>query len=64
MQVAEVRYRELYGNAKKQLEVLLIELRKLKTSNPGLRATIEIIEKFLLEFDRLAAGQRIVTVNQ
>lgn len=64
VQVAEVKYREVYGNAKKQLEILLIELRKLKTSNPGLRANIEIIEKFLLEFDRLAAAQRIVTVNK
>lgn len=62
VQVAEVRFRELYGNSKKQLEILLVELRKLKTSNPGLRATIEIIEKFLVEFDRLAAAQRIVSV--
>lgn len=64
IQVAELRYRELYGNAKKQLDILLIELRKLKGTNAGLRATIEIIEKFLLEFDRLAAAQRIITVPE
>lgn len=62
VQVAELKYREIYGNAKKQLDVLLVELRKLKSSNPGLRATIEIIEKFVVEFDRLASAQRIVTV--
>ena len=48
IQVAELRYRELYGNAKKQLEILLVELRKLKSSNPNFRTIIEIIEKFLL----------------
>lgn len=62
--VAEVKYRELYGNSKRQLEVLLGELRKLKSSNPGLRSTIEIIEKFLSEFDRLAASQRIIRVPE
>lgn len=37
-------------------------MRKLKSSNPNFRTIIEIIEKFLLEFDRLAAAQRIVSV--
>ena len=64
LQVAELRYRELYGNAKKQLELLLVELRQLKTSQPGLRGIIEIIERFLLEFDRLAAAQRVVAVDR
>lgn len=64
IQVAEVRYRELYGNTKKQLEILLIELRKLMTTNPNLRAIIEIIERFLLEFDRLASAQRVVAVDR
>jgi hypothetical protein len=54
----------LYGNAKKQLEILLVELRQLKSSNPNLRGVIEIIERFLLEFDRLAAAQRVVAVDR
>jgi hypothetical protein len=54
----------LYGNAKKQLEILLVELRQLKNSNPNLRGVIEIIERFLLEFDRLAAAQRVVAVDR
>ncbi len=62
--IAETRYRELYGNAKKQLEILLVELRQLKSSNPNLRGIIEIIERFLLEFDRLAAAQRVVAVDR
>ena len=60
----EVRYTELYGNAKKQLDVLLVELRALRTSHPNLRATIELIERFLLDFDKLAAAQRIVPVDR
>lgn len=39
-------------------------MRKLKTSQPNLRGIIEIIEKYLVDFDRLAAAQRIVKVNQ
>ena len=62
--IVEGRYRELYGVAKKQLEILLVELRTLRTSNPNFRAVIEMIEKYLVEFDRLASAQRIVTVNQ
>jgi hypothetical protein len=64
IQVAELRYRELYGNAKKQLEILLVELRTLRNSNPNLRGIIEIIERFLLDFDRLAAAQRVVAVDR
>jgi len=64
IQIAEVRYREIYGNAKKQLDILLIELRKLLTAQPHLRGVIEIIERFLLDFDRLASAQRIVPVDR
>jgi hypothetical protein len=64
LQVAETRYRELYGNSKRQLEILLVELRQLRTAHPNLRGVIEIIEKFLLEFDRLAAAQRVVPVDR
>ena len=62
VQVQETRYRELYGNSKKHLDILLVELRKLRTSQPNLRGTIEILERFLTDFDRLAAAQRVVTV--
>ena len=42
----------------------MVELRQLKNSNPNLRGVIEIIERFLLEFDRLAAAQRVVAVDR
>ena len=42
--------------------MLLVELRKLRTSQPNLRTTIEIVEKYLVDFDRLAAIQRVIAV--
>jgi hypothetical protein len=62
--VQEARYKEIYGTLKVRFEGLLTELRRLKAQNPGFKAAIEIIEKFLLEFDRLAQFQRIVQVNR
>jgi hypothetical protein len=62
--IQEARYKELYGTLKVRFEGLLTELRRLRTQNPNLKATIDIIEKFLLEFDRLAQFQRIVQVNR
>ena len=60
IQMNELKYRELYGNSKKQLDILLEELRRLSVSQPNLRSNINLIERFLVDFDKLAAVQRIV----
>ena len=60
----EVRYRELYTNAKKQMDILLVELRNLRTSQPHLLATINMIEQYLVDFEKLASAQRIVPVDR
>lgn len=52
----------MYGLSKKQIEILLVELRKLRGTQPELRAYIELIEKFLVDFDRFAATQRVIGV--
>ncbi len=39
----EQKYKLLTKDIKANLDVLLVEIRKLKTSNPGLRIQIEII---------------------
>jgi hypothetical protein len=39
-------------------------LRQLRNSQPNLRGVIEIIERFLVDFDRLAAAQRVVSVDR
>lgn len=62
VQVQDARYRELYGNSKKQLEILLVELRKLKSTQPNLKGTIDVVERYLGDFDRLAAVQRVIGV--
>ena len=61
--VQEARYKEIYGGLRSQFDILLVELRKLKTRQPDLAGVIVIIEKYLTEFDRLAAVQRIVRVD-
>lgn len=60
--VQEAKYRDLYGKLKIQFDLVLTQLRQLKVRQPDLRAVIEILEAYLVEFDRLAAVQRIVKV--
>jgi hypothetical protein len=49
---------------RKQLEIVLTELRKLKSSQPHLSGIIDLLEKYVVDFDRLAAIQRIVPVDR
>lgn len=62
--VQEARYRELYGGIRGRFDIVLAELRKLKAKQPELKAQIEILEKFLIEFNKLAEFQRIVQVDR
>lgn len=60
----ETKYKGLYGKLKVQFEALLAELRRLRGSNPALKAQIEMIEAFLVELDKLIAFPRIVQVEK
>lgn len=60
----ERRYKELYGLTKKQIEILMSELRKLRGNQPHLVGMVELLERYLVDFDRLAALQRIVPVDR
>lgn len=62
--IAEKRYRDLYGVTKKQLDIVLTELKRIRTSQPALAGVIELLERYALDFDRLAAAQRIVPVDR
>ena len=62
VQVQEARYRELYGGAKAQIDVLLVELRKLRTQHVEFKFIIDLLERFLIDFDKLAGLQRIIGV--
>lgn len=42
----------------------MVELRKLRQSQPALSGQIELLERYLTDFDRLAAAQRIVAVDR
>ena len=54
----------MYGTTKVHIDTLLTQLRTLRTSNPEFRITIDLIERFITDFDRLAAVQRIIAVPQ
>lgn len=60
----ETRYKGLYGKLKIQFETLLAELRKIRGSNPNLKAQIEMIEAYLVDLDKLIAFPRIVQVEK
>lgn len=62
VQVQEARYRELYVGAKTQIDVLLVELRKLRTQHVEFKFIIDLLERFLIDFDKLAGIQRIIAV--
>jgi hypothetical protein len=42
----------------------LVELRKLRGTQPALVGYIELLEKYLIDFDKLAAVQRIIPVER
>lgn len=62
--VQEARYKELYGKIKVHFEGVLVELRRLRTSNPGLKVQIDMIEAFLVELQKIIAFPRIVQVEK
>ncbi len=49
-------------NSKQHLEVLLVELRKLRTQHVEYKIIIDLLEKSLIDFDKFAAIQRIIAV--
>ena len=58
----EQRYKLLVKDIKVQIDVLLVDLRKLKNSNPALRAQIEVIEGFIAQLEQFILFPRIVEV--
>jgi hypothetical protein len=50
--------------SRRQLELILVELRKLRQTQPALSGQIDLLERYLTDFDRLAAVQRIIPVEK
>lgn len=57
-------YKDLQGVTRRQIEILLVELRKLRGTQPHLAGIIELLERYIVDFDKLAAVQRIVPVER
>ncbi len=62
--IQEARYKELYGQIRLHFETVLVELRKLRVSNPAIKIQIDIIEAFLIELEKIMKFQRIVQVEK
>ena len=60
----EQRLKILTKDLKVNFDVLLAELRKLKTSNPNIKVQIEIIEKFLAELEHFILYPKIFKVPE
>lgn len=58
----EQRLKILSKDIKVNFDILLVELRKLLKSNPALRAMIEIIEKFLVQFEEYLLYPKIFQI--
>lgn len=58
----EQRYKLLTKDLKVNIGIFIAELKRLRTSNPGLIVQIEIIEKFLAELEQFILFPRIVQV--
>ena len=62
MSTHEQKYKLLVKDIKVQIEILLADLRKLKNTNPALRAQIEVIEGFIAQLEQFILFPRIVEV--
>ena len=58
----EQRYKLISKDLKANLDILLIEIRKMKGSNPQLKIQIEIIEKFLAQLEEFIIYPKIVQI--
>ncbi len=58
----EQRLKILSKDIKVNFDLLLAELRKLKQANPGLRIQIELIEKFLAQFEEFILYPKIFQI--
>ena len=58
----EQRLKIISKDIKVNFDLLLAELRKLKQANPGLRIQIELIEKFLAQFEEFILYPKIFQV--
>jgi hypothetical protein len=62
--IQEAHYKEQYGITRSQLNAILVELKRLRQTQPALASQIDLLERYLTDFDKLAAIQRIVSVDK
>lgn len=60
VQTHEQKYKLLVKDIKVQLDLLLVDLRKLRSSNPTLQSQISLVEGFLTQLEQFILFPRIV----
>lgn len=58
----EHKLKILTKDMKVNFDILLVELRKMKTNNPGIKIQIEMIERFLAELETFILYPKIFQV--
>lgn len=46
------------------MDILLAELIKVKDTQPSFQGLVEIVQQYLIDFDKLASIQRIVPIEK
>ena len=60
----EKQYKEKYGQLKKDMDSLVIELRSMQKTNPELSDRLKSVESYMINLDQVIAHPKIVQVNQ
>lgn len=64
VQVNEIKYKELYGSLRGQFDILLVELRKMRTQNPSIKVQIDMIEAYIIDLDKIIQFPRFIEVEK
>lgn len=60
----DAKLKALYGKIKPQFQLILVELRKLRNTNPNCKAQIDLLEVFLVELEKIVGLAKIVQVEK
>lgn len=60
----EAQYKKLYGDLKKDMGSLIIELRAMQKSHPELSEKLKSVEAYMSNLDQVIAHPKIIQVNK
>jgi hypothetical protein len=60
----EAQYKKLYGDLKKDMDGLIVELRTMQKSHPELSEKLKSVETYMSNLDQVIAHPKIIQVNK